>query len=387
MLIALPKGMTSQQYSQRPDLWPSNKGVGTQQKKTSTGSPFATGQAQSQQSPYATSTPYKKNPAGDFAAYAPQQQKFGNTTLTQTYSQGASPFSQPQQAPTGQTDGNWGNYVQGRPDAFTAQYGNMQGGYSSQPNYQQRDAFIQALNNQYTPYMTGQATGQPQFNPQAAWDQASQMVQNGWQNPFAPNLAAQAFPSQYAPSNLTLAPSIQPTGQPALSDIQRRLSTATTQQQMTDAVQAGMPLLGGQPSGQAASFSPGLRAWAPGDPVAPPSRTPQKSRYRLELDRIEQQGGTGMTAGRNLSANEQQIADAFNRGLRDSGELARSRDAMMASQGRWANTPSLRQNPNMSQMVAGRIQSTGATGYGYGSGQGGRNPGAIGMRNGRPIYI
>jgi len=183
--------------------------------------PFATGQAQPTQSPYAGSTPYQKNPAGDFAAYAPQQntQKFGNTTLNQSYSPGSSPYGQAPQKPTSPTDGNWANYQsQDRPAPFTARYGQPDGSYSSTPNYNQRDAFIQALNNQQTPYMTGQARGMPQYDIGSAWNQAGQMVQQGWQNPFTPNLAAQpqqsplpnlaaqAFPSQYQPSNLSMAP-------------------------------------------------------------------------------------------------------------------------------------------------------------------------------------
>lgn len=203
MLVSLPKGMTSQQYSQRPDLWPSNKGVGTQQKKTSTGSPFATGQAQSQQSPYATSTPYQKNPAGDFAAYSP------NTTVTQTPEQGSSPFSQAPQMPTSQTDGNWANYASPqRPSPFQATYGSPMGGQYEQPNFAQRDAFIQNINNQMTPYMTGQASGAPQFNFSQAWSQAGQMVNDGWQNPFTA-VSQQSFPSQYQapqPASVTLAP-------------------------------------------------------------------------------------------------------------------------------------------------------------------------------------
>ncbi len=53
--------------------------------------------------------------------------------------------------------------------------------------YQQRDAFIQSANSQMGQYMPGgPSSGQPpQFNPQQMWGQAGQMVEQGWQNPFA----------------------------------------------------------------------------------------------------------------------------------------------------------------------------------------------------------
>jgi hypothetical protein len=99
------------------------------------------GQAQSQQSPYATSTPY--------GAYNPN-------------------IANNPQAP--------------RPPAFQASYGQPDGSFSSQPNFGQRDAFIQNLNQQ-----AGMQTGgMPQFNFGQAWNQAGNMVQQGWQNPFAP---------------------------------------------------------------------------------------------------------------------------------------------------------------------------------------------------------
>ena len=247
--------------------------------------PFATGQAQSQQSPYASSTPYKKNPAGDFAAYSPQQntQKFGSTTLNQSYSPGSSPYGQAPQMPTSPTDGNWANYAtQNRPAPFTARYGQPDGSFSDSPNYNQRDAFIQALNNQQTPYMTGQARGMPQYDIGAAWNQASQMVQQGFQNPFAPNLAAQAQPQQgplpslaaqaFPPQYLTMAPQQPPQQAPqqgGLADIQRRLGEATTQEQLLEINRDGRALMQQQAS-QRPSISTGVRV-APG---GGPSWTP-----------------------------------------------------------------------------------------------------------------
>jgi len=80
---------------------------------------------------------------------------------------------------------------------FTAQYGNMNGGYSSQPNYGQRDAFIQNINDATAGYQANQGTylgqgappptwGQaPQYNIPQMWQQAGDMVSNGWQNPLS----------------------------------------------------------------------------------------------------------------------------------------------------------------------------------------------------------
>jgi hypothetical protein len=63
--------------------------------------------------------------------------------------------------------------------------------------YQQRDAFIQTANDQMGQYMANggvyQGQGappptwgqQPQFNPMQMWGQAGDMVQQGWQNPYA----------------------------------------------------------------------------------------------------------------------------------------------------------------------------------------------------------
>ena len=68
---------------------------------------------------------------------------------------------------------------------FSASYGGLFGGQSATPQFAQRDALIQRLNDTMLPYQLGQATGRPQFNMPALWSQAGQMVQNGWQNPFA----------------------------------------------------------------------------------------------------------------------------------------------------------------------------------------------------------
>lgn len=384
--------------------WAPKKGQTTQQAQADSkkspiyrqGTGFATGQAQSQQSPYSGSTPYQKNPAGDFAAYSPQTstQRFGNTTLNQSITPGSSPYGQPPQMPTGQTDGNLANFPSmNRPAGFTASYGQPDGSFAESPNYNQRDAFVQALNDQQSPYMTGQARGMPQFDVNAARSRASEMTQQGFQNPFAQNspaplqaMESQSFPSQYQgpqasqPSRLLLPqnPSQQAGG---LADIQRRLSNATTQEQIFEINRDGRGMMqqqsapaGNRPPTQAS----GIRARGPGDP---PDIAAPRTRYQRERDIvIQQQGGRSMTAGRANSESEQRLADALNSGLRKSGQLEQARVAMNAERGRNAGQIPTRFSPNAGQMVAGRVQSTGATGGGFGSGQGGPNPGAIGYR-------
>lgn len=122
----------------------------------------------------------------------------------------------------------------------------------------------------------------------------------------------------------------------------------------------------------------GIRARGPGDPpdIAAPRTRQQRERDIV----IQQQGGRSMTAGRANSESEQRLADALNSGLRKSGQLEQARVAMNAERGRNAGQIPARFSPNAGQMVAGRVQSTGATGGGFGSGQGGPNPGAIGYR-------
>lgn len=71
------------------------------------------------------------------------------------------------------------------PAGFYPQYGSPFGGQFNSPQTAQTDAFIQRLNDTMTPYHMGVLTGQPQFNMHQLWGQAGNMVQNGWQNPFA----------------------------------------------------------------------------------------------------------------------------------------------------------------------------------------------------------
>jgi hypothetical protein len=118
---------------------------------------FATpGQAQPQQSPYASS---------------------------QQYGQAAIPM------PTFQFRGtDWTGRQYSDPSAMAAQQG----------------AMAQALNQQRAQGMERQQFGR--LNPLAAYESAQQMVQDGWRNPFAsqpqalPALQQQSFPQQYQPN-------------------------------------------------------------------------------------------------------------------------------------------------------------------------------------------
>lgn len=78
-----------------------------------------------------------------------------------------------------------------RPPPFQATTQNFDGTTSQMPNFQQRDAFIASLTgrlgqmqqqSQQTPGM-----GAPQFNFPQLYEQAGQMVDQGFQNPFARN--------------------------------------------------------------------------------------------------------------------------------------------------------------------------------------------------------
>lgn len=93
--------------------------------------------------------------------------------------------------------------VDQRPAPFTAQYAGFDGSVSNQPNFGQRDAFIQQINDSMLPYYTGQSQGAPQFNFQDMWSNAGKMVENGWSNPFASQMpqasALEQYLAQYAP--------------------------------------------------------------------------------------------------------------------------------------------------------------------------------------------
>lgn len=152
---------------------------------------------------------------GDWRAYMPNQQTGGyqNAPMPlppQAGGQGASQSSgpyrsayQPQQ-PMGGDMGPaipYGSYQPPQPQAqpqggFNASYGQLGGGYGSDPNFGQRDAFVNNINDTMAGYQANQGTylgggappptwGQtPQFNFPAMWQQAGNMVQNGWKNPL-----------------------------------------------------------------------------------------------------------------------------------------------------------------------------------------------------------
>lgn len=137
---------------------------------------FATNQAQPQQSPYDTSTAYNPKQGQPFGAWAPQQ----------AY------------------DPNIANNPQAnRPPAFQSQSYNFDGTQSQMPNYQQQGAFISQINNQLG-QMQGQSwnqqMGAPQFDFGQMWGQAGNMVQQGWQNPFAQQQVGQPSPQNERPA-------------------------------------------------------------------------------------------------------------------------------------------------------------------------------------------
>jgi len=142
-------------------------------------------------------TPKAKSSSGDYSVYSPQSFTMPGYQ-TRQQSDGSEQY-------TGQNDfGNFGNMpVNHRPLPFSAQYTNFDGTTSSQPNFGQRDAFIQNINDAMMPYYGGKSQGAPQFDFQNMWKSAGDMVQNGWQNPFAmpiqqqPSLEQQL--AQYAP--------------------------------------------------------------------------------------------------------------------------------------------------------------------------------------------
>jgi len=71
------------------------------------------------------------------------------------------------------------------PSGFYPSYGSPAGGQFSSPQTGQVDAFIQRLNDSMAPYQMGMASGRPSFDINSLWSQAGNMVQSGWQNPFA----------------------------------------------------------------------------------------------------------------------------------------------------------------------------------------------------------
>jgi hypothetical protein len=183
----------------------------------------APGQAQPQQNPYGSSTPYGGKPQSMGPQWNPggtNQQQTRQQPFQQYMAQG-SPYgggNQSQQQPA--IDPNVANNpYANRPPPFQATTQNFDGTQSDMPNFQQRDAFISQINNQLG-QMQNQSwqqpgVGAPQFNFPQMLGQADEMAQQGFQNPFAQagqgllgTLQQQSTPSMYNPPSMG--------GQPAM---------------------------------------------------------------------------------------------------------------------------------------------------------------------------
>jgi hypothetical protein len=92
-----------------------------------------------------------------------------------------------------------------RPPPFQAATQNFDGTQSQMPNFQQRDAFISQINNQLGRLQglsrESPGMGAPQFNFPQMWGQANNMVQQGWQNPFA---SPQSFMGDMSPEGMRM---------------------------------------------------------------------------------------------------------------------------------------------------------------------------------------
>lgn len=130
--------------------------------------------------PQSTGTPYGGPLNMGGGAYGVQQR---GGAASPGYG-GAAPAAQYSPAPAGGSRGQ--SPFQGI-QPFTQTLNTPYGQMDPWQYYQQRDAFIQSANNQMSQYMPGgQSYGQPpQFSPQQMWGQAGQMVEQGWQNPYA----------------------------------------------------------------------------------------------------------------------------------------------------------------------------------------------------------
>lgn len=170
------------------------------------------GRAQPMQMP-SYGTPYGQGGGGGFGQYSPQGggEWHGNGVGFQPYAprrEGGSGRSQEGMgwmggergfAARGGRESGFGGFPDGnmayasperRPPPFQAAYGQIGGGFSSQPNFGQRDAFINNINNQLgqmqrQSWANPGSVGAPQFNFGQMWNQAGDMVQRGWQSPLA----------------------------------------------------------------------------------------------------------------------------------------------------------------------------------------------------------
>jgi hypothetical protein len=126
---------------------------------------------------------------GFAAGRAQPQQQFRGTPYNPQQGQNFAGFGSQQGGAFSAWNPNIANDAQAqRPPAFQAQTFNFDGTQSQMPNFQQRDAFINNINTQLG-QMQGQSwnqpMGAPQFDFPQMWGQAGQMVEQGWQNPFA----------------------------------------------------------------------------------------------------------------------------------------------------------------------------------------------------------
>lgn len=165
-----------QQGQQMPGGEGQQTGFGAAQPQRQRGdNAFSPGRAQPMQMP-SYGTPYGQQGGGQgFGAYSPQGGQQNNMAVSQQYSpMGNLAYAQPGQ----------------RPPPFQAAYGQIGGGFSSQPNFAQRDAFISNINNQLgqmqqQSWANPGSAGAPQFNFGRMWGQAGEMVERGWQSPLA----------------------------------------------------------------------------------------------------------------------------------------------------------------------------------------------------------
>lgn len=146
---------------------------------------FRSGQAQPKP-PQQQGTPY-----GQQFNYADWLQQGRPESGQAAWQQAGSPKSRPQ-------GGNYQAWSPQNIQPFTQTLNTPFGQMNPGQYYQQRDAFIQSANNQMGQYMPGQQMhGQaPQFNVGQMWGQAGDMVQQGWQNPFAQWQQPAAPPAQ-----------------------------------------------------------------------------------------------------------------------------------------------------------------------------------------------
>jgi hypothetical protein len=145
---------------------------------------YRPGQAQSQQSPYATATPYGQASGGaqGFAAYAPQTRNYGMSPQQQQ--QAATAWTMPKVDLM-----RWANNQPQQQNLYSPQ-----SGPDPSSVWGRNAAIVQQINdtqaNQQVGTYLGEGAppagwGQTNYNPQQMISTANQMTQKGWENPFA----------------------------------------------------------------------------------------------------------------------------------------------------------------------------------------------------------